>query len=126
MSYPFLLPAMLFLHVLDDYFLQAPTLGRLKCKSWWKENAPDPHYKHDFVPALICHAFSWAFLTMLPVAFYYDLNPPAWFYLALPIHTAVHAITDHLKANVKLINLVTDQTVHLAQILSIWAAVSVL
>ena len=57
---------MIFLHVVDDYYLQG-ILAQLKQKSWWEKNAPDPLYKNDYKVALVTHAFSWTFMIMLPI-----------------------------------------------------------
>ena len=40
----FLLFAMLFLYIVDDYYLQG-ILASMKQKKWWKENAPDKLYE---------------------------------------------------------------------------------
>ena len=61
---------MLFLHIVDDYYLQG-ILTKLKQKSWWEENAPNKLYKHDYIIALIEHAFSWTFMIMLPFTIMY-------------------------------------------------------
>lgn len=111
-----LLMSMLFFHVLDDYCLQG-ILASMKQKSWWKENAPDAMYRRDYISALIAHAFSWAFMIMIPVCWAYvdDVNP--WSYAAIIIaNTLIHAYVDHLKANERKINLIQDQLVHVVQI----------
>ena len=41
MSIWFILALMIFLHIIDDYVLQAPRLSSLKQKSFWEKNAPD-------------------------------------------------------------------------------------
>ena len=46
-----LLLAMLFCHIVDDYYLQG-WLASAKQKSWWKKNAPDKLYKNDYIMAL--------------------------------------------------------------------------
>ena len=62
-----ILLAMIFLHIVDDYYLQG-ILASMKQKSWWEKNAPDPLYKNDYRIALLEHAFSWTFMVMLPIA----------------------------------------------------------
>ena len=52
MSIYFVLAAMLFCHVIDDYVLQAPCLCNLKQKSFWEKNAPEEQYKKDYIVAL--------------------------------------------------------------------------
>lgn len=114
---------MIFLHIVDDYYLQG-ILAKMKQKSWWEENAPDKKYKCDYIVALICHAFSWTFLIMLPWLFIYKFTPPYLYYILFILNWGVHAIIDDLKANKKKINLVIDQTLHLAQILVTWTLLS--
>lgn len=116
-----ILLTMLFLHIVDDYYLQG-ILASMKQKAWWKENAPDPLYKYDYIVALIEHAFSWTFMIMLPVGIYtifYDKSIVLIIIMFL-INWIIHSIVDHLKANVKIINLVTDQVIHILQIIVTW------
>ncbi len=116
-----ILLAMIFLHIVDDYYLQG-ILANMKQRAWWKENAPDPLYKHDYIVALMEHAFSWTFMIMLPVSIYiifYDKSIVLIIIMFL-INWIIHSIVDHLKANVKVINLVTDQVIHILQIIVTW------
>ena len=107
---------MVFCHIVDDYYLQGK-LALFKQKSWWEENAPDEMYKHDYIVALMMHSFSWAFLIMLPVAVSQEFQIGAGFAAMFVVNTAVHAIVDHLKANKRKINLITDQSIHICQII---------
>lgn len=113
-----LLVAMMFCHILDDYVLQG-WLASAKQKSWWEKNAPDKLYKHDYIAALICHAFSWSVMITLPLIIYMkgDLS---WFWFSLPINWTIHALVDNWKANIKKINLIQDQLIHLGQIILTW------
>ena len=117
-----LLYAMLFLHLVDDYYLQG-ILASMKQKSWWEKNAPDPLYKNDYKVALIEHAFSWTFMIMLPITVLMVINNNIlvvpWS-IAFIINWIIHGWTDHLKANVHNISLVTDQTTHVCQIIATW------
>lgn len=116
----FVLLAMLFLHVLDDFCLQAAVLNKLKCRSWWTENAPDPGYSRDYVAALCAHGYSWAFLTMLPLAVYLVVSGadcPGLFAAAVLANAALHAAIDDAKANRRKLNLIQDQLMHVIQIL---------
>jgi hypothetical protein len=122
MSNIFIICAMLFMHVLDDYVLQAPCLCDLKQKSFWKKNAPEEQYKKDYIVALIMHSLSWSFMIMLPIAFALNFNVGWGFAYFLAFNTTLHAITDHLKANVKVINLWIDQSCHMVQIVGTFAA----
>lgn len=120
-----LLLAMIFLHIVDDYYLQG-WLASAKQKSWWKQNAPDELYKHDYIMALFMHAFSWTFMIMLVPTIYLltmsnNINAIAFvvmvlFLINLPLHMAV----DDMKANEKKINLIQDQFIHLIQIIVTW------
>ena len=116
MSIWFILAAMIFLHIIDDYCLQAPCLCDLKQKSFWEKNAPDKLYRFDYIIALIMHAFSWSFMIMLPIAIAINFDVSATFIGTLIFNTIMHAITDDLKANKKVINLWVDQVTHIMQI----------
>ena len=118
------LVSMMFCHIIDDYKLQG-WLATGKQRSWWKSNAPEKLYKYDYIMALVEHAFSWTFMIHVPI-FIYSYMTSSWssfvVYIVLFIFNwAVHAITDHAKANLLLINLVIDQTIHIIQILLTWA-----
>lgn len=113
----YVLILMLFLHVVDDYYLQG-ILASMKQQAWWKENAPDKKYKNDYIVALLMHSFSWAFMIMLPIAAYLDFNTGIAFYIVLFINCLTHATVDHMKANKYVINLVQDQTIHVIQIIA--------
>ena len=113
-----LLIAMMFTHILDDYVLQG-WLASAKQKSWWEKNAPDKLYKHDYIAALICHAFSWSVMILVPLIIY-SRGDLGWFWFSLPINWTIHALVDNWKANIKKINLITDQLIHLGQILITW------
>lgn len=109
------------MHIIDDYCLQGK-LASFKQKIWWQQNYPDAKYRYDYLMALILHAFSWTFMTMLPVFVYRILlgNLPLWCYGIFLINWAVHGIVDHLKANKLVINLIVDQSIHLIQIAVTW------
>lgn len=115
MSNLFVILWMIFFHIVDDYYLQG-WLASAKQKSYWKENAPDEKYKHDYIWALIMHSFSWAFMIMLPIAYAQQFNIGFEFLILFVVNVVIHAFTDNAKANWKLINLWQDQLVHLLQI----------
>lgn len=122
MSIYFVPVAMIFCHIFDDYYLQG-ILAKLKQKSYWKENVPQELYKNDYIMALVMHAFSWAFMIMLPIAMYQNFNVTFGFVIVLIINTIIHSVVDDLKANAHKINLIIDQTIHIFQIIitfSIW------
>lgn len=108
---------MIFCHIIDDYCLQnIGPLASLKQKIWWSEHYPQKLYKYDFLIALIMHSFSWTFMVMLPIAYYFAWNPAPLFYIAFGVNVVVHANVDHAKANRLAINLLMDQTIHVGQI----------
>lgn len=110
---------MIFCHIVDDYYLQG-WLASAKQKSWWETNAPDKLYKNDYKMALIEHAFSWSFMIHIPImASLFLIKMPYIsdvFTITLLINMCIHAFVDDLKANKKKINLVTDQIIHLFQV----------
>lgn len=115
----FILLAMIFLHIIDDYKIQG-ILASMKQKKWWEEQKEYKKlYKYDYIPALIEHSFSWTFMIMLPiaVALRFDIG---WWAIAYVINMATHAFIDDLKANKFKINLVIDQTIHIVQIVITW------
>ncbi len=111
----FIILLMIFLHIVDDYYLQG-ILASMKQRSWWKENASDRKYEHDYVWALIMHSFSWSFMIMLPIAYVNNFNINYKFAIIFAFNVAIHAFTDNAKANWRLINLWQDQLIHMAQI----------
>jgi len=118
-----LLLTMLFLHIVDDYYLQG-ILAQLKQRDWWKYNASDSKYANDYIIALIEHGFSWTFMIHIPffiMTFFYGYQ----IYWGFPLFTFLynwfyHSLIDHMKANVKCINLIEDQIVHIVQIIVTW------
>ena len=112
----FVVLLMIFCHIVDDYYLQG-ILASMKQKKWWKENAPENIYKYDYIWALIIHAFSWAFMVMLPIAFMMNFEIDILFGIIFAMNVVIHAIVDNEKANKFRINLWVDQLIHLAQIL---------
>ena len=111
----FVLIFMIFCHIVDDYYLQG-WLASAKQKQWWQDNAPDKLYRFDYIWALIMHSFSWSFMIMLPIAFFHNFEVSWVFGVMLLINAIIHAFVDNLKANVRVINLWTDQACHLIQI----------
>lgn len=116
MSIWFILAAMIFLHIIDDYVLQAPCLCDLKQRSFWEKNAPHKMYKNDYLCALLMHSLSWSFMIMLPIAVALKFNVDINFFLMFIINAVFHAAIDDLKANKFRINLWQDQLTHIGQI----------
>ena len=109
---------MLFMHILDDYCLQAFCLNNLKQKSWWRRQEKySPLYKNDYIMALIMHAFLWSFMISIPgIVLVPGFFESYWFIVVIVLNTFIHAAIDHIKANKFMINLVTDQLIHISQI----------
>lgn len=120
-----LLFCMLFCHILDDYYLQG-ILASMKQKRWWKENAPDPLYKNNYIIALLEHAFSWTFMIHVPAIVYCiifgKLPETIDFLVIFAFNWAIHATVDDLKANQKGLNLLQDQIIHIVQVIITWFA----
>ena len=121
MNNGFILVLMVFLHIVDDYYLQG-ILSQMKQRSWWAKNAPDKLYRYDWIVAMVMHAFSWAFMIMLPWAIQCRFQPDLAYFVLLGINVVAHFVVDDMKANQKMINLITDQAFHFLQIFTTWAA----
>ena len=115
----FTLFCMIAMHIIADYCLQG-ILANIKQKSWWKENAPDKLYKHDWIMALFMHSFFWSFCIMLPiyVAYGYTWNGKMTMFLVVNILS--HMYIDNEKANNHSTNLIIDQIFHMIQIIWTW------
>lgn len=119
MNNDFLFILMLFLNYIGDYVIQkAGFLAELKQKSWWEKNAPNPLYVDDYKFALLVHSFTWAFITMLPIAILKNYQIGFGFLILLIVNTVVHTFIDDLKANKEKINLWGDQILHIIQVLA--------
>ncbi len=115
MSKLFVFLLMIFLHIVDDYYLQG-ILASMKQKKWWTANAPDKKYKYDWVVVLIMHSMSWSFSIMFPIVLYNGFQVGSDFMFMFIMNTAIHAFIDDLKANKLEINLIEDQIAHITQI----------
>ena len=122
-NYIILFLMMLFCHIIDDYFIQAPALCNLKQKSWWDKNAPDDMYKGDYIVGLIMHSISWSFMIMLPIfnqhftAIWTTTKYTICFAFMFVFNAIIHAYVDNIKANRHEINLIVDQIIHVIQII---------
>jgi len=115
----FTLLLMIFLHIVDDFYLQG-WLASGKQRDWWIKNAPDDKYKNDYIWCLIMHSFSWTFMIMLPVFINCGFVLDSVVILIFAGNVLLHAYVDNLKANVKVLNLWQDQIAHLLQIFLTW------
>lgn len=118
MSKIFVVMFMVFMHILDDYKIQAGVLAFLKQKKYWEENAPEKMYRFDYIAGLIMHGLSWSFMMMLPIAIVNRFDVDVVFFGIFIINAVVHAIIDDMKANRGMLNLLEDQAIHILQILA--------
>lgn len=116
----FVLLWMIFMHIIDDYKLQSGVLANLKQKIFWKENAPDKKYEHDYLIALGMHSFSWSFMIMLPISCLLEFSVTLPFLIVFILNAFIHGFIDNLKANKFKINLIQDQSIHILQIVLTW------
>ena len=121
MVYVFLI--MILLHIIDDFVLQPICLSKLKQKSFWETYVKDDEkYKFDYKVALVIHALSWSIMIHLPLMVIgvgeYSIL------LSVIINTIMHAWIDDEKANKLNITLFEDQIMHLIQIGSTWAVLT--
>lgn len=117
-EYIFILFAMIFMHIVDDFYLQG-ILSKMKQKNWWKkQDGYKDLYKYDYIVALFIHGFSWSFMISIPLVIFKGLH---WALLVcIVVNTLIHAGIDNLKANKKEINLIVDQYFHIAQVVLTW------
>ena len=123
-----ILLSMIFLHIVDDFYLQGP-LAKFKQKKFWKEYMTDESsrilYRYDWFISLMLHAFSWTFMIHIPlfIVYYSKLNSVILL-IEFIITMCIHAFIDNLKANKLVIGLLTDQIVHIVQVLIIFSLYS--
>jgi hypothetical protein len=110
---------MILLHIIDDFGLQPICLSKLKQKSFWDPYLKDSKlYKYDYKVALIIHGLSWSIMVHFP----FMLLPinEWWILISVITNAIIHAWIDNEKANKLSINLLTDQLIHLCQIITIF------
>ena len=111
---------MLFCHIVDDYYLQG-VLAKMKQRKWWKEQPNySVKYTNDYIAALFAHAFSWSIMIHVPwfILFYLTSYTLPWAIIpSIILNTMIHFIIDNEKANRYTINLITDQSLHVVQII---------
>ena len=117
-----LLLLMIFMHIVDDYYLQG-ILASMKQKKWWeKQEGYTSLYKNDYKMALLMHSMSWSIMILLPAIFLFNVQ--GFVLLAIFIINAfIHYVVDNEKANKLRINLMVDQTFHIMQIFITWAII---
>lgn len=116
--------AMIYMHIIDDYYLQG-ILSKLKrYKYWINLEGFDKKYGNDYKVALIVHGLSWSISVMIPILIYrWNQITDFWallFGAILLANALIHSYIDNLKANEMLINLWQDQLFHLIQIICIF------
>ena len=117
-----LLLIMFLMHIVDDFYLQG-ILASMKQQSWWKnQEGYSSLYRNDYKMSLLIHSMSWSIMILLPSMFILNTHPYAILAIFI-INAAIHYYIDDLKANEKKINLVTDQTIHIMQVIATWVLV---
>ena len=104
---------MLFMHCIGDYSLQGEFLSSAKRKSFWITNSNEKiNYLEHYV-ILFIHAYIWSFCINIPL---FHMLSPDRITISIITNCFIHMIIDNLKANRKAITLLTDQLLHLLQI----------
>lgn len=112
---------MILCHIVDDFVLQPVCLSNLKQKTWWEKNVikcewQKELYKNDYLAALTIHSLSWSIMIHIPIMLEFIVND--WVLLiSILLNAAIHFYVDNLKANENKINLITDQSIHILQII---------
>ena len=114
---------MILLHIIDDFVLQPICLSKLKQKTFWETYVKDDEkYKFDYKVALVIHALSWSIMIHLPLMV---IGVSEFgILLSVIINTIMHAWIDDEKANKLNITLFEDQLMHLIQVGSTWAVLT--
>ena len=115
---------MILFHIIDDFVLQPICLSKLKQKSFWQEQNLDNNlYINDYLASLIIHGLSWSAMVHIPTMYLFNFEHQIALLISFLVHAIIHAIIDNEKANKKTINLITDQTLHLIQIILIFISI---
>lgn len=89
-----------------------------------KENVDYSLYKDDYKAALFLHGFEWSIMISLPIIFMYGYNSII-LGIIIVINAIIHAIIDDKKANQLEINLITDQILHIIQIIFLYLVIMI-
>lgn len=108
------------LHIIDDFVLQPICLSKLKQREWWIEECKKngfnfDYYQNDYRCALIIHSISWTLMIMMPLIIFCNCTIFQYILLII-VNVIIHYITDDLKANRYIFNLIQDQVIHFIQI----------
>jgi hypothetical protein len=110
---------MLFVHIVDDFYLQG-ILANMKQKRWWEHSEwYKPLYKNDYKMALLIHSMSWSIMILLPCMIMYEISGLMLLGTFI-INAVIHYYIDDLKANRGKINLIVDQSIHIVQVILTW------
>lgn len=105
---------MLFMHCIGDYSLQGEFLSSAKRKSFWiNNNDENINYLEHYV-ILFIHSYIWSFCINMPLFHLLSSNKIIF---SILLNCIIHMIVDNLKVNKKVISLLTDQLLHLVQII---------
>lgn len=113
----YILLAMIFCHIVEDYGIQG-ILSQFKQKSFWKDK--DFLYHNDWIISIIEHGFENTFMMMLPIAIYYKFQLNELYFIWFAWNWICHCIIDHYKCNKLQINLIRDQSLHMFWIILTW------
>ena len=114
----FILLLMIFMHIVADFNLQG-WMATSKQKSYWKDKGKC--CKYDYIIVLLVHSFQWTFLITLPIVIFKNgFNFNSCFIIIFVINMLIHFFADDLKCNRKIGNLITDQILHILQIILIY------
>lgn len=114
----FVLWLMIFMHIIGDWILQTDKMADLKQKKTWEKFGA--HYKYDYIVVLILHSLCWSFCIMAPTLIIE--RRMIIFSIWMIGNTYIHSIIDNEKANNFSANLLTDQLLHLIQIIVTWVS----
>ena len=111
----FLIVSMLFLHVIADYLVQNEFMAKFKQKKNWEDYNDTGLYSFDYIAVLLAHTFSWSFIVFFPLLI--EFKDAFGYFAIVLINTGIHAYIDDYKCNKLKISLITDQILHIAQIM---------
>lgn len=119
---------MFVMHYLGDWVLQTDVIAKYKQKDSWEDLiAKDRMYENDYSCVMELHCLFWSICIHVPIVIYEYITTgfiyedfPSFFEIfllaSIIINMIIHYVVDELKANRKLINLRTDQSLHYIQI----------
>ena len=113
----FVLASMFFMHVVADFNLQG-IMASMKQKTWWQkqEEYDEEDNGKDYKFPLFWHSLQWSFCIMLPLFIADNLKINVVGLIFFCLNICCHYIIDNAKANIHCINLVSDQFIHILQI----------